>query len=170
MVLDFRNTTIEPRMLRHALGRFATGVTIVTTCCADGKLEGLTVNSFSSVSLDPPLVLWSLHRNAPSLGSFLDAGHFAINVLATHQHALSQHFARPAKHKFEGVEHERGIRGSPLLPECLANFECRTETTIAGGDHMIFIGRIERASHGDGHPLIFSAGKYCAPALLGEAV
>ena len=168
--MDFREAAIEPRKLRHALGRFATGVTVVTTCCADGKLEGLTVNSFSSVSLDPPLVLWSLHQDAPSLPSFLNSGRFAINVLGAHQRAFSQHFSRPAREKFEGIEYEHGVGRCPLLPDCVANFECRTETTINGGDHVIFIGRIERASYRDGHPLIFSAGRYFAPAVLAEVV
>jgi flavin reductase (DIM6/NTAB) family NADH-FMN oxidoreductase RutF len=168
--MDFRDGIIEPEKLRHALGRFATGVTVVTTCCTDGKLEGLTVNSFSSVSLDPPLVLWSLHRQAPSLASFLDSGRFAINVLGIHQRTLSKHFSQPSRHKFDGVAHHRGLGGCPLLPDCIANFECRTETTIDGGDHVILIGRIERVSHREDDPLIFSAGKYCAPALLGEPV
>jgi flavin reductase (DIM6/NTAB) family NADH-FMN oxidoreductase RutF len=166
----FSRDTIEPDKLRVALGRFATGVTVVTTCSPDGKCEGLTVNSFSSVSLDPPLILWSLRRDAPSLSSFMTAGRFAINVLESQQHVLSQHFSRPALQKFDGIAHERGLGGCPILPDCVANFECRTETTIEGGDHIIFIGRIERLRHQDGHPLIFSAGKYLSVAALAEHV
>jgi flavin reductase (DIM6/NTAB) family NADH-FMN oxidoreductase RutF len=143
---------------------------VVTTCNGSGKCEGLTANSFSSVSMDPPLLLWSLRRSAPSLPSFLESGCFAVNVLGSHQRALSQHFSRPALRKFDGIPHEPGLGGCPLLPGCVANFECRVEATVEGGDHIIFIGRIERFSHRDGHPLIFSGGRYCAPERLEEAI
>lgn len=159
---------LDKPKLRSALGRFVTGVTIVTTCTPEGKIEGLTANSFSSVSLDPPLVLWSLRRDAPSFLSFMKSGLFAINVLGLHQRELSQHFARPALNKFEGISYQPGLGGCPILPDCVANFECKTEATVEGGDHIIFIGRIEHVRHQDGHPLIFNAGKYCAPAVLDE--
>lgn len=162
----FRSDILDQFKLRAALGRFVTGVTIVTTRTPDGKIEGLTANSFSSVSLDPPLVLWSLRRDAPSFASFMRAGQFAINVLGLHQKELSQHFARPAANKFNGVAHKPGLGGCPILPDCVANFECTTEATVEGGDHIIFIGRIERVRHQDGHPLIFNAGKYCGPAMV----
>jgi flavin reductase (DIM6/NTAB) family NADH-FMN oxidoreductase RutF len=96
------------------------------------------------------------------------AGQFAINVLGLHQRKLSQHFARPALHKFEGIAYETGLGGCPVLPGCVANFECKTEATVEGGDHIIFIGKIERLRHQEGHPLIFNAGKYCGPAFLDE--
>jgi flavin reductase (DIM6/NTAB) family NADH-FMN oxidoreductase RutF len=156
----------DPRRMRHALGRFATGVTIVTTRHPDGKLEGLTANSFSAVSLDPPLVLWSLRREAPSLRSFAASGRFAVNVLGAHQRELSRQFATPSLDKFAAVAHECGLGGCPLIEGSLAQFECRLEETVAGGDHLIFIGRVERARYRDGEPLIFSAGRYCTPALL----
>lgn len=158
--------TSDPRELRHALGRFATGITVVSTRTSAGKLEGLTANSFSSVSLDPPLVLWSLRRQAPSFGGFLDGGWFAINVLASHQADLSRHFATPARDKFAELPWVEGLGGCPLLPGCLARFECRTETTVEAGDHVIIIGRVTRATYCDGEPLLFNAGRYCVPAPL----
>lgn len=154
---------------RRALGRFATGVTVVTTRTPSGKLEGLTVNSFSSVSLDPPMVLWSIQRRAPSLASFIEAGRFAVNVLGTHQKKLCRHFSTPLDDKFADVAHQIGPHGCPLLDDSLARFECRTESVIEGGDHLIFLGRVERAMHRDGEPLIFSTGAFWVPASLPEA-
>jgi flavin reductase (DIM6/NTAB) family NADH-FMN oxidoreductase RutF len=168
--IDLRETEMDPRQLRQALGRFATGVTVITTMTPEGKLEGLTANSFTSVSLDPPLVLWSLQRRALSLSSFLASGSFAVNVLGAHQCGLSRHFATPCADKFETVEYRTGLGGCPLLDESLARFECRTESTVEGGDHVIFIGRVKRASYRDGDPLIYSAGRYCTPALLTETL
>ena len=160
---------IDQRALRHALGRFATGVAVIGTCTDDGKLEGLTVNSFASVSLDPPLVLWCLQRATPSFVSFEAAGAFAVSVLGADQRALSQRFATAATHKFTGVPHVAGHGGAPRLADALAWFECRTERTVEGGDHVIFIGRVVRAGYRDGEPLVFSAGRYCLPARLADA-
>ncbi|HEY7385968.1 MAG TPA: flavin reductase family protein [Beijerinckiaceae bacterium] len=168
--ISFDQDVIDQRHLRHALGRFATGVTVITTRTAEGKLEGLTANSFSAVSLDPPLVLWSLRRNASSLSSFSDSGYFAVNVLAANQCDLSRHFATPSKDRFAGTDYAVGLGGCPLLPDCLASFECSTEHTVTGGDHIIFIGRVLRATYRDGEPLIFSAGKYCTHSLLADGV
>lgn len=161
---------VDARALRHALGRFATGVTVVTTCTPEGERQGLTVNSFAAVSLDPPLVLWCLQRTAPSLAGFIAAGTFAINVLHARQAALSRRFAAPAEDKFAGVEHAPGLDGAPLIADALARFECRTERTVEAGDHVIFIGRVLRAAYRDGQPLLYSAGRYCTPAMLAEAV
>jgi flavin reductase (DIM6/NTAB) family NADH-FMN oxidoreductase RutF len=163
------NGKIDQRALRHALGRFATGVAVITTCTADGKLEGLTVNSFASVSLDPPLVLWCLQRTAPSFASFAAAGVFAVSVLGADQRALSHRFATAVPHKFGDVAHLVGYGGAPRLADALAWFECRTERTVDGGDHVIFIGRVMRAGYRDGEPLVFSAGRYCMPAQLADA-
>jgi flavin reductase (DIM6/NTAB) family NADH-FMN oxidoreductase RutF len=163
--LSFK-TVEDPMHLRQALGRFATGVTVVTTRAPDGKLEGLTANSFSSVSLDPPLVLWSLQKRAPSLESFRSSGFFAVNVLGTHQHSHCRHFATPASNKFAEIEHGIGLGGCPLLTDSLATFECSTHSVVEGGDHLIFIGRVEKAVYSDGEPLIFSAGSFCVPALF----
>jgi flavin reductase (DIM6/NTAB) family NADH-FMN oxidoreductase RutF len=159
-MISFEEDVDHQRRLRDALGRFATGITVVTTVTPDGKQEGLTANSFSAVSLDPPLVLWSLRRAAPSLKGFLAAGRFAVNVLAADQHHLCRHFATPARDKFRGVPHTPGLGGCPLLSGSLASFECETETTIESGDHVIIIGRVQRATYRNGEPLIFSAGAY----------
>jgi flavin reductase (DIM6/NTAB) family NADH-FMN oxidoreductase RutF len=156
----------DPRLLRQALGRFATGVTVITTRAPSGKYEGLTANSFSAVSLDPPLVLWSLRLAAPSLENFKESGHFVVNVLSTAQSEVSRHFATPRHDKFEEIAFSEGIGGCPMLDESLAIFECRTESTIEGGDHIIFIGRVSRAHYRDGEPLIFAAGRYGRHAPL----
>ena len=160
--ISFEQDVIDQRHLRHALGRFATGVTVITT----RTLEGLTANSFSAVSLDPPLVLWSLRRNASSLSSFQGSGYFAVNVLGAHQCDLSRRFATPAADKFAGLTFSAGLGGCPLFEDTLASFECSTEHTVVGGDHIIFIGRVHRATYRDGEPLIFSAGQYCTHTLL----
>jgi flavin reductase (DIM6/NTAB) family NADH-FMN oxidoreductase RutF len=166
--IDCREAPADPQRLRQALGRFATGVTVITTRHPDGRLVGLTANSFSSVSLDPPLVLWSLRRQAPSLESFTASGWFAVNVLGAHQCDLSRQFATPHADKFATIPHEPGLGGCPLLQDSLAQFECRLQDSLLGGDHMIFIGSVERARHREGEPLIFSAGRYCTPALLAD--
>jgi hypothetical protein len=156
----------DSRELRNALGRFPTGVTVITAATPNGKLEGLTANSFSALSLDPPLVLWSLNRKAQSLQGLLDAGHFAINVLRVGQTALSHHFATPHEDKFAGISFRQGLGGSPVLDDVLAAFECKTESTIEGGDHILFVGRVMKISYGEGDPLIFNSGRYCTAVSL----
>ncbi len=158
--LPLDDETSDPRLLRQALGRFATGVTVITTRTPDGKYEGLTANSFSAVSLDPPLVLWSLRLASPSIEGFKGAGHFVVNVLSSDQSEASRHFATPRRDKFDQMEFNAGLGGCPMLGASLAIFECRTETTIDGGDHIIFIGRVIRAHYRDGEPLIFAGGRY----------
>jgi flavin reductase (DIM6/NTAB) family NADH-FMN oxidoreductase RutF len=164
--ISFEPDPVDHRSFRAALGRFATGVTVITTRMPDGQLAGLTANSFAAVSLDPPLVLWSLKRYAPSLPSFLGSGHFAVNVLEAGQCGLARHFATPRKDKLAATAHSPGLGGCPLLHETLAAFECSTHTTIDGGDHVIFLGRVHRASHRDGEPLIFNCGRYCTRSAL----
>lgn len=169
MTITVKSISVETgdiRSLRTALGRFATGVTVVTTRCPSGKLVGLTANSFSSVSLDPPLVLWSLRRNAASLESFTGSRSFAVNVLAADQESVSNRFAKPSADKFEGLEYGIGLDGCPVLHETLACFECRLETEVDGGDHIIFLGRVHRASYREGVPLIVAGGSYCRPVRL----
>ena len=163
--VSFEPDPANQRSFRTALGRFATGVTVITTRTPGGKLEGLTANSFSAVSLDPPLVPWSLKQHAPSLKSFVEAGYFAVNVLEAGQVALARHFATPRRDKFDTLPYVAGLGGCPLLPGTLAAFECSTQATLDGGDHVIFLGRVHRASHRDGEPLIFSAGRYCTHAF-----
>lgn len=157
---------IDPRELRDALGRFATGVTVITTRTDGGKIEGMTANSFSALSLDPPLVLWSIRNEAPSLPSFLESGRFAINVLSCDQKEVSGHFATPQAEKFDGLDFRIGEGGCPVFEDSLAIFECETEKTVEGGDHLIFIGRVVHVAHRDGEPLLFNAGKYCIPASI----
>ncbi|MFG1949363.1 flavin reductase family protein [Nonomuraea sp. NPDC048826] len=146
------------RALREAFGQFATGVAVITTVTAGGERAGVTVNSFTSVSLDPPLVLWCLSDRAPSAPLFLRAGRFVVNVLAADQGHLSQRFATPAADKFAGVE----LAGAPLpvLAGTLAHFVCRTERVYDGGDHHIFVGAVERYQRAEGEPLLFHAGRY----------
>ncbi len=159
----------DPRKLRRALGRFATGVTIVTTCTEGGRLDGLTANFFSSVSLDPPLVLWSLSRGARSLPSFLRARWFAINVLGSHQSGLSARFAAAVPDRFADIAYTPGLGGCPVLHDGLAHFECSVFDRVEAGDHVIFLGRVERMRHRDGEPLLYSGGRYCVPAALQAA-
>lgn len=165
----FEPETDDPRHLREALGRFATGVTVVATRTAQGRREGLTCNSFSAVSLDPPLVLWSLRKAAPSYWNFERAGCFTVNVLAADQHHLSEHFSRARLDKFADIDFVEGYRGCPLIAGTLASFECETETIVGGGDHSIFIGRVVRAAYSGGEPLIFSAGAYGTHSPLVDA-
>lgn len=150
----------DPRALRSLLGQFATGVTVITTRGANGRNVGMTANSFSSVSLEPPLVLWSISRSAPSLADFLAASHFAINVLAADQHGLSGHFARGAADKFADIAYQTGAGGVPMLEGVIASLVCRNLTQYEGGDHLIFIGQIEEYTNSGGEPLIFHAGQY----------
>lgn len=165
--VNFEDSSTNPKQFRNALGRFATGVTIITTCTPDGKREGMTANSFSAVSLDPPLILWSIRNEAPSLQSFLDAGAFAINILTQEQAGLSHHFASPMEDKFADVTVTEGHRGCPLIPSALAHFECELEQAIPAGDHQIILGRVIAAAYDDAaQPLLFSTGRYAIAAPL----
>ena len=148
------------RDLRNALGGFATGVTVVTSRGDDGSAAGVTVNSFCSVSLDPPLVLWCLCKTAPSSRVFLDATHFAVHVLAEDQAHLSMRFSKPSLDKFAGLDVSRGLGGAPVLDGVVALFECRCEQRIDAGDHYILLGRVERYGHTGGSPLLFHTGAY----------
>jgi flavin reductase (DIM6/NTAB) family NADH-FMN oxidoreductase RutF len=147
------------RELRDALGRFATGVTVVTTMTPRGPL-GITANSFSSVSLDPPLVLWSPARRSRRFPAFEAAPHFAVHVLSAGQRWLAEHFAR-AGGGFAPVEFGAGIGGVPLLEGCAARFECRHEARYDGGDHLIVVGLVLRLVQADLPPLLFYRGRYC---------
>lgn len=143
---------------RHALGSFATGVTIVTTM--DDAPVGVTASSFNSVSLDPPLVLWSLAKSSRSIQAFRAAGHFAVHVLGAHQDDLSTRFATAGGNKFDGLAWSAGATGSPLLPDFCALFECRTMHMYEGGDHDIFVGEVIGYERRDVPPLLFHKGAY----------
>ena len=152
-------TEDETTELRHSLGKFATGVTVVT-CSGERGPCGITANSFNSVSLDPPLVLWSIAKDSDLLGVYLDAEFFAINVLGQHQDAISRHFAQAAQTDFDGIDYRLSGRGVPLLPGTIAGFECRLRDVIDCGDHHIIIGEVEHFRSGDGEPLLFFGGEY----------
>jgi flavin reductase (DIM6/NTAB) family NADH-FMN oxidoreductase RutF len=159
--------TFDTRDFRNALGTFATGVTIITTRRKTGELVGLTANSFTSVSLNPPLVLWSQSLYAPSLAAFQDASHFVVNILADDQLALSQRFAKTHEDKFAAVDHVIPECGAPVILGAAAHFECRNEFRYYGGDHIIFMGRVERYAHTDKPTLLFSHGTYMRGVPLG---
>jgi 3-hydroxy-9,10-secoandrosta-1,3,5(10)-triene-9,17-dione monooxygenase reductase component len=146
--------------LRRALGRFVTGVTIVTCRDEQGAAVGLTANSFNALSLDPPLVLWSLRESSSTIGAFTGASHFAINVLAADQVELSRRFARPSSAKFDEGEWTDGQGGAPLLAGCVAVFECRRRSHHPAGDHVLFIGEVERIGGSAASPLVYHAGHY----------
>jgi len=153
--------SIDPREFRQALGCFATGITVVTTASREAGMIGITANSFNSVSLDPPLVLFSLDRRAYSLAAFHSAGHFAINVLSESQRPLSVIFATPLIDKWDNVHYELWDTGCPILTDTLANFECKTQHIYDGGDHLIFVGRVQKMRFArDGAPLLFFRGGY----------
>lgn len=157
-----------PQALRTALGRFATGVAIITCVDAAGQRIGLTANSFSALSLDPPLVLWSLRRSSLSLPAFAAAAHFAINVLAESQVELSRRFASSqVADKFAQGHWAAGVGGAPVLAGSAAVFECATEREADGGDHVLFIGRVLRVSDVGVAPLLFQGGHY---HMLGEVL
>lgn len=145
---------------RRALGTFATGVTIVTTLDETGRDVGLTANSFSSVSLEPPLILWSLAKNSGSFAAFSAATHFAVHILGEDQQELSSRFAKTGVDKFDGLDTERGEGGIPLLRGCGARFRCRSAYHYDGGDHVIFVGEVLGFDHSDSVPLVFHAGRY----------
>ncbi len=148
---------------RDALGMFATGVTIVTARNAQGDFVGLTANSFNSVSLTPPLVLWSLARSAGSMAAFSAGSHYAINILCADQQDLAKQFAARGGDRFAGVEFEVGSGGAPLLQGAAATFECFNRSRYDEGDHVIFVGEVERCTHRAGaSPLLFHGGKFYA--------
>jgi 3-hydroxy-9,10-secoandrosta-1,3,5(10)-triene-9,17-dione monooxygenase reductase component len=152
-------------LLRAALGRFATGVTIVSCRARDGTPVGLTANSFNALSLQPPLVLWSLRSASPNLQSFVEAAHFAVNVLAENQVDLSRRFASSVADKFTDGQWSEGLGGAPVLAGCTAVFECAQTSFQTAGDHVLFIGEVLRLGEAPVAPLIFQSGHY---RMLGE--
>src|SRR6201986_64790 len=152
------HSPIDPRDFRNALGSYATGVTIITSAGSDGKPYGITCNSFASVSLNPPLVLWSLVLYSSSLSAFQNASHFAVNVLGISQQPLANKFAKSSDDKFIGVEWTPGLGGAPLLAGSVANFQCRSVNRYYGGDHVIFLGAVEALSYDRNELLVFAQG------------
>ena len=154
------SASIDPRDFRNALGTYATGVTIITAAAADGRPYGLTCKSFASVSLNPPLVLWSLGTFSQGLGIFQDASHFAVHVLGASQQALANKFAKSAENKFEGISWTPGLGNAPLLDDYVAQFQCRAVSRYYGGDHVIFLGAVEAYRYSRGEPLLCAGGGY----------
>ncbi|MDR6534392.1 flavin reductase (DIM6/NTAB) family NADH-FMN oxidoreductase RutF [Variovorax soli] len=146
---------------REALGMFATGVTIVTARAANGRLVGLTANSFNSVSLDPPLVLWSLARSAASMAALSTGSHYAVNILAADQKDLAERFATKDVDRWADVAFTEGVGGAPVLAGAAASFECFNRSRYDEGDHVIFVGEVERCGHRAGaSPLLFHGGHF----------
>jgi len=153
------SAAFDTKLFRRCVGQFATGVTVITAQIGDERV-GVTANSFSSLSLDPPLVLWSIARSSRSFAAFQKAAHFAINVLSTDQLALSQGFSSSATDKFAGVRWQPGSTGAPVLDGVVARIECRVHAKIDGGDHVIIVGHVEGFERFDGDPLLFVQGRY----------
>ena len=155
---------IDSKSLRKTLGAFTTGVTVITTLGADGRRYGVTANSFSSVSLDPPLVLWSLATRSASMPVFRANSHYVVNVLAASQLDLCKRFATVKGDRFEGVSHARGDSGMPVLDGALAWFECHNRSRYEEGDHVIFVGEVERCGVHENAaeiaPLVFQNGQF----------
>lgn len=160
----------DPKDFRNALGMFATGVTIVTTRAGDGSPVGVTANSFNSVSLTPPLVLWSLAKNARSVAAFTGAQHWNVHILSTEQEALSNKFARAGEDKFAGLELEAGVSDAPLMPGCSARFQCRTMFQYDGGDHIIFVGEVLDYDKSSRPPLVYVTGSYALATKKSGAI
>ena len=153
--------TIDPDSFRSVLGRFASGITVITAVDADGRDVGMTVSAFSSVSLQPPLVQACVDRTASMFDALQHAGRFGVNVLAAEQEALSRRFAAvESSHRFEGVGYVRGESGVVLLEDALAHMECRVVSRFDAGDHMLFVGEVERATARDARPLLYYRGGY----------
>ena len=140
---------------------FATGVTIVTARTASGELVGLTANSFNSVSLSPPLVLWSLSQGASSMAAFSTGSHYAINILAADQKELAERFASKRVDRWDGVAFTDGVAGAPVLTGAAATFECFNRSRYGEGDHVIFVGEVEHCRHAtNASPLLYHGGKF----------
>ncbi|MDR5785504.1 flavin reductase [Caballeronia sp. LP003] len=160
---NIHSQTFDKRALRDTLGAFTTGVTIITTCDKQGVPHGLTANSFSSVSLDPPLVLWSQSLASASYAAFHQSEHFAVNILADDQVSVSNAFAKSGGDKFRDVDFLTGIEGIPLLRDTAAHLQCKKIAEYPGGDHVVYLGHVERFGMTGRRPLAFSNGRYMVP-------
>lgn len=156
--------SLDTRDFRRALGKFATGVTVVTTRDGDGENFGVTASSFNTVSMDPPLILWSIDKGAYSLAAYRDADHFVVNVLGNDQVEISNRFASRGEDKFAGIGIEEGVGGVAKVKNAAAHFECRTWNVYEGGDHLIIVGEVVRYAYRDeGSALVFHNGRYAVP-------
>ena len=152
--------SFDPKAFRNSLGNFATGVAIVTVNCKNKGDQGLTINSFASVSLEPPLVLWSINRTSDLFETFIDAKQFNINILNENQQDLSNQFAKKEEHSLDNYDWERADNGCKWVPESLVHFECETYEQLDGGDHIIFVGKVTNFDTREGRPLLFAQGGY----------
>ncbi len=152
--------SIDPKLLRNALGNFATGITVITAQSTSGQKVGVTANSFNSLSMDPPLILWSLDKRAGSYAIFSEADYFAVNVLSSDQMDKSNNFASKQEDKFSDVDYEEGLGGAPLLFGCAARFQCKVYQKIDAGDHWLFIGEVEKFDEQAKPPLCYHKGGY----------
>jgi flavin reductase (DIM6/NTAB) family NADH-FMN oxidoreductase RutF len=152
--------TIDTDAFRSALGRFASGVTVVTTCAPDGTDHGMTASAFCSVSLEPPLILVCIEKIATMHDAIVSCTHFAVNVLTEKQEQLARHFAEVEGNRFEGVGFSRGSHSVPLIDDSLATLECKCAATYPGGDHTIVVGEVQSASWRDDKPLLYYRGGY----------
>lgn len=167
--LEAGNPADDGRAFRRSLGQFATGVTVITARHGE-QLLGMTVNSFAALSLDPPLVLWSIRRESGALQAFQAAGHFVVNVLAANQVELSNRFASSKGDKFSATPWSAGVDGAPLLHGAIAHLECVLYDVVEGGDHLLLIGRVERYTRFGGEPLLFTQGRYAVTQEHPEAL
>lgn len=154
------DSTFDRQQLRRIFGRWATGVAVISTCDADGEPRGLTVNSFSSVSLDPPLILWSIAKSAQSAGTFVNGRRFAVNILSQDDEALARHFAKSGGTKFAEIPHSLTTDGIPVLPGNIGTIHCEVNALHDGGDHSIIVGRVLALSDREAPPLLFSSGAF----------
>jgi flavin reductase (DIM6/NTAB) family NADH-FMN oxidoreductase RutF len=154
---------LDDRRLRNALGQFPTGVTVITSVTADGERLGMTISSFGSLSLDPPLILFSIYRRAHSFDAWQQVTYYAVNILNEAQEDLSNRFALPKGDKWAGLTTRPGKTGAPLLPNAVVTLECEPYGRHDGGDHEIFVGRVVEVHENmakRGRPLVFSGGRY----------
>jgi flavin reductase (DIM6/NTAB) family NADH-FMN oxidoreductase RutF len=154
------NPAIDPALFRQLMGRFATGVTVVTVVSPDGTPSGMTVNSLSSVSLDPPLVSICIDRGAVMHAALTGAPGFVVNILRSDQEAVSRRFAEDMPDRFDGVGYGFSSDGHPILDGVLAHLECAVHASIEAGDHSVLLGRVVGGVSGEGHPLLFYQGGY----------
>lgn len=151
---------LDENHLRHVFGHFATGVTVITCRSKEGDLGGITVNSFTSLSLNPPLALWCIDKASDQFDIFAASTHFAVNILSESQEKLSNNFAAQTHDKFKGVDYENGVGGAPILPDVSATLECHIKERIEGGDHIILVGGVLKADSYNHKPLIYYSGRY----------
>ena len=155
-----RQTAIDSKAFRRALGNFATGITVMTSATETGQKVGVTANSFNSVSMDPALILWSIDKKSSSYDVFKQSTHFVVNILAADQIEVSNRFARPSDDKFAGLEYETGLGGAPVLLDTAARFQCETYNIVEGGDHWIILGRVVTFDDFGRSPLLYHQGAY----------